>query len=358
MNVVKLAKKLVEINSENPPGNEKDVAYYIRDFLRENGFSPRLLKIRDRRYDLVLKIDGERDGLMLNGHMDTVPIGSGWKYKQGEIKNGRLYGRGSVDMKGGLAALLSAFTKVKDFRKSVLLAFVADEESGFLGSSYLVKKKNLFKGIKYGLIAEPTDFKIQIAQKGVLELKYKFYGRAAHGSMPQLGINAILKANEAINKIKQYSRKIKKRKNKILGSPTVNIGTIRGGTKVNVVPDYCEFEVDRRIVPNENVSSVEEEMRNLVKGIGKMERKIGRNAMFIDEETKIIKTIKKITNAKTFGTPGYTEAEIYFREAGIQTAVFGPGKEEMCHITNENINIRDLERGEKVFKKIIEAMIC
>ncbi len=358
LDAVELAKQLVEINSENPPGNEKDISYFIRDYLRDNGFSPKIVRIQRNRYNLVLKLKGDRDGIMLNGHMDTVPIGDDWSYNQGEIKNGRLYGRGAVDMKGGLAALLSAFTKVKEINKTVLVLLTSDEEVNFLGARAAVKNRSLFNGVKYGLIAEPTNFKIQIAQKGILELRYKFFGKSAHGSMPQLGTNAILKANRVMNRLNKYAEEIKKRKSAILGAPTINIGRILGGTKANVVPDYCEFDVDRRIIPEEDIKSVEMEMKNLASGLGDVDCIIRRNPMFLDRNVKLIRVIKQITGAKEFGTSGYTEAELYYTELGIKAVAFGPGDERMSHVVNENIPIRDIKKAEGLYKRIIEAIIA
>jgi succinyl-diaminopimelate desuccinylase len=142
---VELAKKLISINSENPPGNEREIAFFIRDFLDDLDIETRLIKFGKNRYNLIASI-GKGNGLMLNGHMDTVPIGNveNWEFNPfGEIKNGKLYGRGAADMKGSLACMLTALQNLlrskAEFKRRLLLVFVGDEEVRFAGSEFLIK---------------------------------------------------------------------------------------------------------------------------------------------------------------------------------------------------------------------------
>ena len=151
MNEIELTQQLVGINSENPPGNEKKIAKYIRDFLNDLKIKSELIEFEKNRCDVIASI-GKGKGLMLNGHMDTVPAGDlkKWKYDpfEGKVVNGKLYGRGSSDMKGGLAAVLIAVKNLsrENFKRKLLLTFVADEEVAMKGSDYLIKnRRNIFK---------------------------------------------------------------------------------------------------------------------------------------------------------------------------------------------------------------------
>jgi acetylornithine deacetylase/succinyl-diaminopimelate desuccinylase family protein len=366
--VVELAKSLLSINSENPPGNEREVAFFIKDFLEDLGLETQLIEFGKNRYNLIASIS-KKEGLMLNGHMDTVPIGNieNWKFDPlGEIKDGKLYGRGAVDMKGGLACVLAAvknLVKEKvEFKRKLSLVFVGDEEVGFAGSKFIIENyKDALKDVKYGIIAEPTNFLITIAQKGIAEMKIKIKGKAAHGSRPELGDNAIYKACDVIQELRKLSENLKKKKDTLLGSGTINVGKIAGGTKVNVVPDYCEIEIDRRITPGETPQLAKKQIEKILKKLkikGEVKLLLSRLPMKLSENSLLVKTLKEIAGAKTKGEAAYTEAELYYREVGIECAIFGPGNPDLCHITNEYIKIDELKKGSVVFEEIIRKFCC
>ena len=149
MNEMELTQELVKINSENPPGNEREVAKFIKDFLEDLKIPAELIEFDSNRFNVVASI-GSGKGMMLNGHMDTVPAGQNWKIDpfEGKIVNGKIYGRGASDMKGGIASILSAVKNLskEKFKKKLLLTFVADEEVALKGSEYLIKnRKEIFK---------------------------------------------------------------------------------------------------------------------------------------------------------------------------------------------------------------------
>lgn len=367
--VVELTRKLVEINSENPPGNEKEVAFFIKDFLEDLKLDAKLMKFGDKRFNLITSIGKKKDGLMLNGHMDTVPIGKRekWKFNPfGEVKGNRLYGRGSVDMKGGLACILIALKnlirKRKEFKRKLLLAFVGDEEVALSGSRFLIeKKKNILSGIKYGVIAEPTNFQITIAQKGIADFRVKFKGKAAHGSKPELGENAIYKACDFIAELRKLMRKLKRKRHPLLGSGSINVGKIMGGIKVNIVPDFCEIEIDRRIIPGESGKTVKKELENILKKLrikAEIELLISRLPLEIPKDSLLVKLLQSITRSKIRGESGYTEAELYYRECGIECVVCGPGDMDLAHMTNEYITVQQLKKGVKVYQTLIDKLCC
>jgi succinyl-diaminopimelate desuccinylase len=367
MNEVELTQELVRINSENPPGNEMGVAKYIRDFLEGLKIDAEIIEFEKNRCNVVASI-GKGRGLMLNGHMDTVPVGdlSMWKNDPfgGRISNGKIYGRGTSDMKGGIASILAAAERVskEDFKGKLLLTFVADEEVSLGGSQYLIKnRKDIFKDVKYGVVAECNDLELTIAQKGIVELKLRFAGKSAHGSRPDLGDNAIYKAADFIQEIRKLIVQLEKKRSPMLGSGTINIGTIRGGSKINMVPDYCDVEVDRRTIPGETPAIAIRQIRKILKKLNlKADIEIGkacRLPMQFSRNLEIVRLIRSLTKAKLTGSTGYDEAEMYYRDANVPCVTYGPGVSDQAHVTDEYVPIKNLKVATNVYEKIIRK-IC
>lgn len=364
MNEIELTQELVRINSENPPGNEEAIAKYIKDFLDDLRIPTEIIEFEKNRFDVVASI-GEGKGMMFNGHMDTVPIGGNWKYDplEGKIADGKIYGRGSSDMKGGIASILVAVQNLskENFKGKLLLTFVADEESLGKGSNYLIKeRKNLFRDIKYGMICECTSLDARIAQKGIVRIKVKFKGKAAHGSKPELGDNAIYKAAEFIQELRKLIEELKKRKNPLLGSGTINVGTINGGTRMNVVPDSCNLEIDRRIIPGETIDYASKQIKKILKRL-KLDADVelyggSRMPMQLNQDMELIKILKSVTKTKFIGESGYTEAELFYRDAGVPCFSFGPGIDEQAHVANEYIPIKNLQRATNIYEQLIRRV--
>jgi len=363
MNEIELTQELVRINSENPPGNEREISKYIKDFLDDLKISTELIEFEKNRFDVVAFIGSEK-GLMFNGHMDTVPAGENWKYDpfEGKVIDGKIYGRGSSDMKGGLASILSAVKNLskENFKRKLLLTFVADEESLAKGSIFLIKnRRDALKDIKYGIMVECTNLNARIAQKGIIKIKVKFKGKAAHGSKPELGDNAIYKAADFIQEVRKLIEQLKKRRNILLGSGTVNVGVIKGGTKVNVVPDFCDVEIDRRIIPGETPKIAIDQLRKILKRLklkAGIEVSKSRLPMQLNKNLELITILQSITKTKFVGESGYTEAELFYRDAGIPCFSFGPGISNQAHVANEYILIKNLQRATKIYEELIRRV--
>lgn len=365
MNEIELTQELVRINSENPPGNEEAIAKYIKDFLDDLKIPSELIEIEKNRFDVVASI-GKGNGMMMNGHMDTVPAGdiNKWRYEPfaGKIVGGKLYGRGSSDMKGGIASILAAVKNLskEKFKRKLLLAFVADEEVALRGSTHLIKNmKYVFKDIKYGLIGESSTMKARFAQKGVTDIVVRFKGKAAHGSKPELGDNAIYKAADFIQELRKLIEELKKKKNHVLGSGTINVGVIKGGTKVNVVPELCEMEIDRRLIPGENIKTINVEIKRILKKLrlnADIEFRNFRLPMQLDKNLELIRILKSITKIELVGEPGYTEAELFYRDAKIPCVSFGPGIAYQAHVTDEYVPIKNLQRATKIYEELIRRV--
>ena len=266
MDAVELTQELVRINSQNPIHNEKEAAKFVKDFLEDFKLYAETLEFDKNRASVICSV-GKGEGLLLNGHIDTVPVVQGWTEDPfgGKIVGNKLFGLGSSDMKGGVAAILAAFAKLskEKFKRKILLTFVADEEVGLKGSTHIIQnKKDLFKDVEYGVIAEPTESKINIAQRGISDFRVSFSGKAAHGSRPQEGDNAIYKATAFVEELKSLVKELGKSKHKLLGTPTINVGKIEGGIKFNIVPDKCILDVDRRLIPGETLELAKKQLEN------------------------------------------------------------------------------------------------
>ncbi len=366
MDVVRLTKDLVNIPSETERDGEKKVAEHVSRLLAELGIESETTEFAPGRANVVASI-GKGEGLMLNGHLDTVPLGSAseWRYgvKAAE-KGGRIYGRGTSDMKGGVACIISALSaaNLRNPKRRILLTFVAGEEKELEGSSYLLsKRKGLFRKVRYGVVAEATDMGIQTAQKGYTDMTVVFRGRAAHASKPWQGDSAILKASRFIG---EYTKLMAgpRRRDPVLGESTANIGRISGGTAVNVVPDYCEVQVDRRIIPGETPSVAVAQARKLLKklNIGATVRlNAGRGAFRLSESSGVIRLVSDATGAARLlsGPTGYTEVELYKAKAGIDSVVFGPGNREVIHQSNEYIKTENLLRYTTMIGNVISKWL-
>ncbi len=362
MDEVQLTQDLVRINSENPPGNEKAIAKYAYDFLDDLKLPVELVKFGEKRFD-VISSNGKGNGLMLNSHMDTVPVGKleNWKYDpfSANVVDRKIYGRGSCDSKGNLATILlavKAFAK-NQFKRKLLVTLVGDEEVGSKGSDYLMgKRRELFKDVKYGVVSD-SNLEINIAQKGVLHLKVIFKGKAAHGSLPEKGINAITKATKFVEEINRLSNKLISQEDSVLGRGTINIGTISGGTKVNIVPDYCVVGIDRRLTYGETSSYAINQFKGILKRL-KISAKIElerepRQAVKVSKNSELVKILRNISNLKIGKMAGYTEMELYYRKLGIDCVALGAGNYS-AHSTNEYVKISDLKKLRYTFENLIK----
>jgi acetylornithine deacetylase/succinyl-diaminopimelate desuccinylase family protein len=364
--VIWLTKELVSIGSDSTNEGEKEVAKFITSYLKDAGIAAQLIEFAPKRASVIAQI-GSGEGLLLNGHIDTVPIGDvrNWAYGTAPtIHNGKLYGRGTSDMKGGVAGIMAALSKLSSQRpkRRVLATFVAGEETESEGSiNLLTKHRKLFSGVKYGIVGEPTHLKLQIAQKGVAGMKVRFRGRAAHGSKPWLGDSAITKASRFISEYLKIAQEFPV-SDKLLGRGTANIGKISGGTAMNVVPDACVIEIDRRIVPGETPDVAVQQVKTLLKKLkisADVELLFGRAAFKLNQDSKIIAIVKNgLGKIPPFmGSTGYTEAELYKAEANIDSVVFGPGLKKIIHKANEYVPVSDLTKYDTMLGKIINRWL-
>ena len=353
--IIFILKKLVQIPSENPPGTTKEIVnFLIADVLKkEQGFQNQVIvsmKNGVELHNLVSTIGNGKEKIILSGHFDVVPAGDAaqWKYPpfSAKIENGRLYGRGSADMKGGIAFLIGVIktlSKIPDFFEMYTLVFVgtADEEAGMAGSVTLSNLGVMEDSILL-IIVEPTALKIGIGEKGLLWVKLKIKGKSAHGSTPHEGINAI---EGALKLIPQLYDCLEEKTNVILGKSTLNIGRISGGTAINIVPDQAILDLDYRIIPEQDHTSLIDNLKNLQKHTYSIDIEITNKlpALQTDANHPFIQNLKNISKSEVLGLSYATDAaHLISVNNPIPFVIFGPGDPNNIHKIDEYIELEQV----------------
>jgi succinyl-diaminopimelate desuccinylase len=373
--VQEILAELVAIDTTNPPGcNYAEIADTISSYLVDTCDSVDIVGKDSDKPNVVARLQkGKGPSVAFNGHVDVVPAHSeDWEYPPFELTtNGNYcYGRGAVDMKGGLAAQIKAMELLaaESFQGEVIFTATINEETGGEhGLEWLIE--NQVVDADYWIITEPSNNDIYRCEKGAFWHRVHIQGEAAHGSRPHLGTNAIEVAVEAINQIMPMQFDDIE-DHDILGKPTVNIGRINGGEKINIVPGRCSFEVDRRIIPDENLGDVVRETETVL-------RKLEETYDFTYDIEEIILAMPFETNAEAdivqaastaiermtghipdvSGTSGYTDARIPAVVSGKPTIIVGPGDHSASHIANEYIDLRQLERSPTVFREMATEIL-
>jgi len=258
LNAFTLTKKLLNFDTINPPGKEHECALYLGKILEDGGFKTNFYEFAKGRTSIIAKIEGNVDQkpLCFTGHIDTVPLGSiPWEKDpfKGETMGDKLFGRGSSDMKSGVAAMVITALRLareRNNRAGITLVITAGEETGCEGAGYMAEQGSVLGQAGAIIVCEPSSNYPLIGHKGVLWIETLIYGKTAHGSMPDQGVNAINKAAGVIDKLANY--KFNTKPHPVMGSPTLNVGTISGGININSVPDKVRLEIDIRTIPGQN----------------------------------------------------------------------------------------------------------
>ncbi len=372
--LVDLTIRLIQIPTENPPGNEKVAAQFLKPLLSKTGFKIKTVLSPEGRWNLLAEKRWGRGGrrLIFNGHLDVVPAGnaSQWKYPpfQGKLYKGKIYGRGSSDMKSGIASFIHALStiersKIPLHQGAVILHLVSDEEShGHQGMGFLTQREGIQGDA--ALVGEPTDLQPVIAQKGALWLRIFTIGKSAHGSKPHLGVNAVEKMMKLIERLHFIPLE---KEHPLLGKPTLSIGTIQGGTKVNIVPEGCEIEVDRRMLPGEKKEEVLGEIKEILDSLQsqdsffqyRMEEIDFAQPSAVDPDEEIVKmgveAIQNVMGRKPMlrGFSGFTDSRFYVNQCHIPTLIFGPGGVDQSHTMDESVEVDALVHAAHIYAMIL-----
>jgi len=363
--LIKLTQELIRIDSQNPPGNECRIAYFVKDKLKKMGLKVKLYEFRKDRPNVIAyyKSRNPRFSLLISPHLDTVPAGSGWKFNpfSAKIYKGKIYGRGATDCKGNLAIgmeVINSLTENKiELDYDIIFAATADEESGSEFGIIPLLKKRIIKP-KLALILDSDDYKIIIAQKGLIHFKVSITGKKAHGAYPWRGVNAIDIAAKIINQLKAY--KFHYKPHALLRPPTINIGTIRGGDKVNMVADWCDFEVDIRFLPGMRKVDILRDIKKIIQARAKKYSiKIDgtQEPYEIDKDHPLVSGIRN-TNKRIIGRQNLAASEgatviTFFQDLHIPAVAYGCGSGGCAHATNEYIKIDSLYKGALVLEDFL-----
>ncbi|MCK9431056.1 MAG: M20 family metallopeptidase [Candidatus Omnitrophica bacterium] len=364
--LIQTIKKLISLDSQNPPGDERKVADFVSAYLKTLGLKVRTYTFSDKRVNVLatLKGSGRANSLLLTPHLDTVPAGKNWKTNPfaAKISGDRVYGLGATDCKGNLASLLEAVNSiVEDGIKldyDLIFAATADEESGSsLGLIPLLERKILKPSA--AVVLDADDFEIVVTQKGLMHLKVYIRGRKAHGAYPWLGINAIDIAAQVIVDLKKQRASYKK--NKYLRQPTINVGTISGGDKVNVVSDWCEFELDFRFLPGESEKKLLDSLRKTISKYTKDFRieiqgiqapySINPGHPLVKGLASAMKDLK--ISPRISGSEGATVIT-FFKLKNIPAVATGFGTESCAHVADEYACLSNLYKGAQVLVSFLK----
>ncbi len=362
---VELTQILIRMDTINPPGNEEPAARYLGEMLTDAELNVSYPRLGENSTGLIAAIPGKTSQLPLvfTGHLDTVPIGDApWDSPphDAEIKNGRLMGRGASDMKSGIAAMVVTalhLAQEPEGEGGVVFVFTAGEETGSEGALQMRESGVLPREAGAMVVAEPTGNTPILGHKGVIWLECTAKGKSAHGSMPDLGDNAIYKAARAAASLEDFFSSAEAHLQ--LGKPTVNVGTFIGGSKINMVPDSAHFRVDLRSVPGvEHARLFEDIQAHLGPGIG-IERLLdlpGISTLSSDPWImRVLGIMARIEGNRP--EPGYVN---YFTDASVltpalsnpPTLILGPGEPSQAHQTNEYCRVEKIGRAVEFYLEI------
>jgi len=367
--------ELIKMDTSNPPGGEKRAAEFCHQLLESWGYETQLIDHGEDRASLVAVMEGLRgaDVILIVGHLDTVPAGdlTAWKTDpfSGKIDQKYIYGRGASDMKGGLSVMLhtARLLRGKKIKNTIIFAFTADEEGGCRGANALLDL-DLIQNAKLILIPEPTSNQIGIAEKGALWLRLVSYGKSAHGSMPELGINAIEKMIKMINNLEISS--FREEHHPYLGSFTHSLNTIKGGIKTNVVPDCCDATLDIRTLPSQDHFQIMAAYSNSLNCMAdkdphiayKLETIINKPGIEIDPTNPLVAQVLDLIQCKDresrlIGLNYFTDGAVLVPRLKIPFLIYGPGDANQAHKNNERILISKLLHSCEIYEHLIRALV-
>ncbi len=381
-------KELIRIPTENPPGLNYDVIVKrLKEKLDELGYTTEVFSLSDDdlkrlvkfgkggRFNLVGYLGNGNIRIAFNGHYDVVPAGDGWSVNpyEGVIKDGKLYGRGSADMKSGIVSQIYAIellrrNKVFPSNLQIIQTLVPDEETvGNInaGAYYLVEKGVLKKGkVDYAIFTEPTGAdNVCYGHRGAIWAIVRVYGKKSHGGLPQLGIDAVRVSTKMIQELYNSLPDITSNYEiipEVSKKPSILVGTVRCGSWVNTVADYCEFSIVRRLIPEEDLNEVRGKILEILERVSKEFK-----AKYEYDEFYAVDTIMSSVNDKIYEvmkrkvkevrgveprlvmSPGTFDMRFTVKE-GILSINYGPGRIELAHATDEYVEINDFYDSIKV----------
>ena len=376
----RILQELVRIPSVNPdlvPGapGEAEIARYICELMQSWGLEVIHREVATGRYNAIGILRGMGGGrtLLFNGHTDTVGVEGMAQPYSGDIREGKLYGRGAIDMKGSLAAMLAAAQSLarskKRLRGSVIFTYVADEEYASIGSEGIVAdiRQGRLPHPDAAINTEPSGLKIGMGHKGFAWIEIETRGKAAHGSRPDLGIDAITQMGKVLVEIDRLQKNLTEgRQHPLLGSGSIHASLIQGGRELSTYPDHCKLQIERRTVPPESEQDVANEIGLILEGLRRADSTFqatsrvtfARNPWQADVQSDVSRalaqSVQNVTGreAETMTFTAWLDSAL-LGDAGIPTVVFGPTGEGL-HALVEWIDVSSLEVCAQVYLDMIE----
>jgi succinyl-diaminopimelate desuccinylase len=364
----KFLRELIDAESTADRG-ELAAAKVVCEQLARRGIKAQVDTWERNRANLICHISsaGRSKALLFACHLDVVPPGeAGWSRPAFEAieSSGRIYGRGAADMKGGIAAVVTAIRQIVEsqveLQGDLILFAAAGEETDSCGARRFVGghggKLPPLAGV---VLPEPTDFEVVTAHRGMFWLEIATTGKTAHGSSPQLGINAIASMNVLLDELEHY--RIPHEPHELLGGCSMSVNTIAGGEAINVVPDKCSVGLDIRTLPGQNHTDIIEDFQRIfarlkaanpdfVADVSVIRR---LQAMETDPNSDFVKDCCSVLGATETRAVGFTTDGPHFVSWGAPVIIFGPGKPDVCHQPDEYIEITDVEKAVECYKNII-----
>lgn len=365
--VFQLVWQLVSIPSY-PEVGDQAVAKWLQSFFEKEGLLTYIQPVEGtKHFNVVVEVPGTQAGfrLLLNGHLDTVPLPSSAQAPR--VAQGKLYGRGATDMKGAIAAMAMALVALHrarvPLRYGVLFTGVAGEEIGGVGTKAFLEAGGR---AEMAIVGEPTKLRLVAAHKGVEWIKVELEGRLAHASCPEEGINAISWGAKVVCALEDWAARCRAERShhSLLGPPTLSMGTIEGGVAPNVVANRCVIRMDRRWLPNETIEQIYKKLRDIISQTVKNEPRV-RFYLSRMEETKhcipmetplnhsLIKTVQRVLaddglSPEPQGVSYGTDAS-WLCQFGIPTAVWGPGDIRQAHSDNEFVDLNQVWSATRLY---------
>lgn len=393
LDVVETLAQLVRIPSLNPMGQEVEgpeyfehaVTAYLEQLAQQQGWTTERQTVAPLSDNLLIALPGEippaEGGLLImwDAHQDTVPIeGMTIPPFEPNIVDGKLYGRGSCDIKGGLATMLAALARVEALplrgRPTIVLACTANEEHGYTGATALTKlwasgQSRLLPRQPDGIIVtEPTLLDVVVAHKGVSRWRCHTHGKAAHSSNPAAGENAIYAMGRVLDALEIYANEIAPTlaEHDLVGHPTLSVGTITGGISVNTVPDRCTIEIDRRILPGEDPLAAQEAViaflnEQVHESVWHSHEKPNISSCGLSEAHNGLLAKRLATAARKLNFPGQLQGVPYgtngsaYSPLAVPTVVFGPGSIAQAHTADEWVEIAQLHAAVEILVEFVAS---
>lgn len=367
--LVEVLRAVLSIPTEDPPGREIEMARYLQQTLQQWGFAVEFDEFAPQRVNLISRIGNQqKPALVFSAHMDTMPAGKGhWQHAPfaAEMDHQRIYGRGAADMKSGLAAMMMAAKKVAaecsttNLNGQLILAFSAGESSSCLGAKRFIETGAL-RNADAILVSEPSSLNVLIAENGALWLKISATGTPGHasgaaGSMGA-GDNAIIKIVDAINALRDYQFDIKP--HPLLGAPTLRVGTISGGSAINLTPDYAEAGIDIRYVPGMSSSNIITALQKLTGDSIQFEILDDKPPIEADPDHPFVSLCVDAckANLSDVAAPGgvsyFSDSNVLCPALGVPRVIIGPGELGMSGQRDEYVEIDKLVLASEIYSKI------